>query len=844
LYGRPAERRESFFDWDMGRGPTTDRRISVHANTRGLLHNLGSGRRRAALAAVAAAAVVAGACSVTSEAGPDRSRPTFSRADGASLRFEEPVASASDLVAPRAKGESWTIVGSVFEPDAEASVATVWTSEDARDWQPASVDTASGEAETMTAAVATDSGLIAVGHVGEGAEADAAVWRQVDGDWERALPEAMGGEHEQWALDVVVGEGGILVVGGESVWGEIRPRLWFSEDGERWTSVDGGAGGPLDATGEETVRDVAAVGTGFVAVGSRTIDNQQDGMAWFSPDGTTWEQLEAPTLGGGGRQELLTVTSTGGVVVAGGYTDVDGNGQGDPVVWRSPDGRRWSAASGALRMSDERRGAQDLAVRSIYPAPQGLIAAGGSDWRPRIWHSTDQGKSWAELPDPVHGELFQDGVALVDAEGVRGLTVAIGSEPTVMLLAGRRWEDATGDSFPKGGSQPFATSVAVGPDVTIAAGGRYTAATGESRENLTGQVWRQDGDAWDAVDSETISAGHILDAAPFANGYVAVGVEDFGIAARREGVTDDPLPDGLVYVSPNGRDWARIGVQDARINEEWLTYLNNPSADQAAAIAQLELEAPPLSTAPAGGDGTRSLAAVSAFQNGFIAVGSVFDRNDAEPLVVLSPDGKTFAGEDPIHTGRGVQRYHDVCVSPDGTALAVGVSGSTGANDVIVGARIEGEGWVAGEGGFTGDGDQQAYACAASEDGFVVVGSDDRSGNLDARVWTSEDGVEWTEVSSSLLGGSGDQWAGAVAAVPDGGWLVGGTDTAPGDGDIALWRIDEDGELTRRDRGEPDLGGPGEQSVINIAVSEDGSVRLAGTDYGRAGLWTSDSVDR
>ena len=111
-------------------------------------------------------------------------------------------------------------------------------------------------------------------------------------------------------------------------------------------------------------------------------------------------------------------------------------------------------------------------------------------------------------------------------------------------------------------------------------------------------------------------------------------------------------------------------------------------------------------------------------------------------------------------------------------------------------------------------------------------------------MWTSEDGVTWTEIESSLLGGTGDQWASAVAPSPDGGWLVAGTDTAAGDGDIALWLVSASGEVERRDRGETALGGPGEQSVASVAIDEDGGVTLAGNDYGRAGLWYSDTVAR
>ena len=71
-----------------------------------------------------------------------------------------------------------------------------------------------------------------------------------------------------------------------------------------------------------------------------------------------------------------------------------------------------------------------------------------------------------------------------------------------------------------------------------------------------------------------------------------------------------------------------------------------------------------------------------------------------------------------------------------------------------------------------------------------------------------------------------------------------GGDTAGGDGDIALWRIDPSGGVTRRDGGEPALGGPGDQSVDRRHRRRGRRVTLAGSDYGRVGLWESDVLDR
>lgn len=802
------------------------------------------GRRRG-LAALAAVSLAGAACSTGSGAGVAEAEPTFGRANGTDIAIEEPLANVIDLLGPTGEGEPWTIVGSIFDPDARATQAAVWTSTDSREWERTTVRPSAGITnETMEAVASTDAGLVAVGQVGHGPEGDAGLWRLVDGEWQASRPPEMGGTHEQWASEIAVGEGGILVAGGENAWGEVRPRLWFSADGDEWSSVDGGPGGPFDAPGEEAVRAVTAVGAGFVAVGWRSVDNEQDGVAWFSPDGESWEEVDDPELAQEGRQALLTVAVVDGVVVAGGYVD-DVAGQGKPAVWRSADGRGWNPPVTKLPMSLNRIGVRDLAVRSLSVSGERMVAAGGNDWRPHVWTSDDAGVTWKQMRSPVSGDLFQDGVSLRDAVTARDATVAIAAGPTVLALNGPRWEEAASDAFPKGGDQPFTTSVAANADAELAAGGRRTAPSGETQENFDGQIWRRVDGAWRAQDSENLAAGQVMDMAAFAGGFVAVGVENRGLAAER-GVVDDKEPDGLVWVSPDGDTWARIGVKNAEINADNLEYLDNPRPELAPAIAAMEASAPPESASPAGGDGTRALTGVAPLGDGFIAVGSVYDKADANPIVVVSEDGRSFKGEDPVHRGAGVQEYTDVCVAPDQTAIVVGEAGPNGAHNMAVAVRSPDGKWTKAENaGFGGAGSQQGFACAASDDGFVVVGSDDRSGNADARAWVSEDGVEWTEVTSGVLGGAGDQWASAAAAVPDGeGWLVAGGDTVTGDADIALWRIDPSGDVTRRDEGEPALGGPGDQSVDAVTVDEDGTVTLAGSDYGRVGLWESDVLDR
>ena len=80
--------------------------------------------------------------------------------------------------------------------------------------------------------------------------------------------------------------------------------------------------------------------------------------------------------------------------------------------------------------------------------------------------------------------------------------------------------------------------------------------------------------------------------------------------------------------------------------------------------------------------------------------------------------------------------------------------------------------------------------------------------------------------------------------MPGGGWLVGGTDASTDEGDVALWLLGPDGEVSRRDRGEPALSGPGRQSISDIAIAEDGRVTLVGDDHGRVGIWESETLER
>ena len=371
---------------------------------------------------------------------------------------------------------------------------------------------------------------------------------------------------------------------------------------------------------------------------------------------------------------------------------------------------------------------------------------------------------------------------LVDSVASGGVRVAIGSEPSALDIdSANRWQErlraaasprTAGSSlrrprwrsdrrprWPRGQRLP-----------PPRCGPRTFAGEDPARSG-----WRLPGDSI----HKGLAAGHLTDVVHVTpGGFVAVGLEDFG--ARRQAPGPERQQSRRAAVGLPGRHrLALLGVADARVDEEYLGVHRRPvpgGARRRHRPASGARGPAAESVAPAGGPGPASLEAVAAGGR------RVHRRRrpstcpgDADPIILLSPDGTRRSGRVPAPRWAGHPALRRRVRRPRRHRHRRGaVGGATGSNDVDAAVRQDGEwsGWPPAARSPAG-GDQQAYGCAASEDGFIIVGSDDRSGNADARVWTSADGMEWTEVESSMLGGTGDQWASAVAAVPGGGWLVG-----------------------------------------------------------------------
>jgi hypothetical protein len=140
-------------------------------------------------------------------------------------------------------------------------------------------------------------------------------------------------------------------------------RMWLSADGDTWRQV------PDDpAFFSEPIAAVAANPQGqLLAVGLT------GRVAWSSPDGVSWARLDLPNLFPEWDEFSppgLAATPSGWVLVS--ASEVDGGSK--PMAWYSPDGTSWEPSE---VVPDDTEGAM-LAVAAV---PQGLVAVGiGGIW--------------------------------------------------------------------------------------------------------------------------------------------------------------------------------------------------------------------------------------------------------------------------------------------------------------------------------------------------------------------------------------------------------------------------------------------------------------------------------
>ncbi|MFH1331223.1 MAG: hypothetical protein ABIJ48_11295 [Actinomycetota bacterium] len=326
-----------------------------------------------------------------------------------------------------------------------------------------------------------------------------------------------------------------------------------------WETVSGGV---LGGDGGQSVSDVVAIGSGYVAVGISGSD-----MVWTSPDGIAW--TAQPATGLAGALLLHVEAASDGTLVGVGRKP----GPQAFAAWTSPDGIDWTMqppAGGAVPAGGQQ--VHDLAVYPGGYVAVGSVALSGTDADAAWWTSPD-GITWTA------GSLAEPGVQQM-------LSVAVSDN--VMVAAGETrpntgiWTAPVGGTFTRADDPELTTAVSdFDPGNTAArvfawdvtAGGPGFVAVGADQTTAgtsVAAVWTSsDGSQWTRFGNETEYTPNMLHAdfagrAPWT--VMDTVVESGGtlIVVGRTGAPGDP--DLIVWESADGFTWRRgaVGILPGR----------------------------------------------------------------------------------------------------------------------------------------------------------------------------------------------------------------------------------------------------------------------------------------
>ena len=321
-----------------------------------------------------------------------------------------------------------TIVAVGRDDAGDDTDAAAWTSPDGSRWTRAGALGRVGD-QRMQAVANMGRDLVAVGSEQTGGDIDAAVWRSSDrgSSWTRIEGAASGlhGTGDQ-AMEVVVeAVPGLVAAGWDTARGDLDAAIWTSKDGSEWRRE------ALPLPGDQRILAATMRDEALIMVGSSTSERGDlDAAIWVRENGA-WTSIGDVALGAPGDQQIEAVTvSATDELVAVGWTDA--NGEIDPAVWTSTDGRAWVRVEGSgtalTTDGDQRMSSVASAGTTFVAAGTSGVAGVGTDVA--IWLSTD-GINWEPAPaSDVEGlgterissliALASDGLLAAGSRGQRG----------------------------------------------------------------------------------------------------------------------------------------------------------------------------------------------------------------------------------------------------------------------------------------------------------------------------------------------------------------------------------------------------------------------------------------
>jgi hypothetical protein len=341
------------------------------------------------------------------------------------------------------------------------------------------------------------------------------------------------------------------------------------------------------------------------------------------PEEFRWTRVTSPVFGGLGRMAINRAVAGRSSIVAVGFVNPPGADGGDPVAWRSSDGRIWD------RTYQSEPGTQGMDAVAMYG--RNYIAVGTEDQQhARVWIIPADGSSWHS----VDATGISGGSAIhkliVTPQGLVAVgwaTEATDKDASVWSSSdGRHWTRDTGDAFvgPAGSDQEMWA-------VTQFPGGLVAVGSDNRGGDQDAAFWLHDQQGWRQAAVPPSPGDQVVKAVVAGGpGLVAVG------STETSGGKD-----AAIWTSTDGVRWREI------------PGLARP--------------------------GTQQLTGVVAYRGGFVAVGSDGSPREGDVAAWTSKDGVRWrqSGSEELG-GTGLQFAHGV-VAFKGKLVIVGnenVSGS------------------------------------------------------------------------------------------------------------------------------------------------------------------------
>ena len=453
----------------------------------------------------------------------------------------------------------------------------IWTSPDGLSWTLAGTHgiTPRQPADSINVVTNTPDGFLAAGYQTTSAGKQAVIWTSRDGvTWQRITAAQLGLQESgatPSAIDFATSHGTATLISDRG------SGVWLSTDsGARWTQVTV----PVDHGAQTSISGVSFDGAGLIAVRpGTTASGADDGVAYFSPDGRTWQYAGTIDAAGGWSPDAVKGSDYGFVVTGhtrNQYVAYTSTGTGARWLPTGPlgstsDGPGFTAAVGpggtvvaagstnpgktsqqALLIKADTAGdlqpvsltaipggfIPEEAVKSIAVAGNEQIAVGSADGYPAVWRRVADG-SWALVSS----------LAQVSADqGLAGLTAVthgphgwLAAGPGLVLTSadGTNWRSAGAITHDLAGVS--AVQAASGPRGYVIAG----TIAGPGGAPTRDVWWSADLTSWTRAQDQNETSG--------SNQTLAIAA---GSSVFVSGGSHDNRP--VLWTSPDGRTWAAV----------------------------------------------------------------------------------------------------------------------------------------------------------------------------------------------------------------------------------------------------------------------------------------------